>query len=118
MRSIVAGIHGLQHVERFLAAHLADDDSVGTHTQGIDDQFALPYSPLSFNVRRPAFQAYNVLLLQLKFGGVFNRDDAFVSPMYPLSTFSRVVLPAPVPPEMTMLSLARTAALNARKWGR
>ena len=28
-----AGVHGLQHVQRFGAAALADDDAVGTHTQ-------------------------------------------------------------------------------------
>ena len=35
-RSVVAGVHRLQHVERFLAADLADDDAVGAHTQGVD----------------------------------------------------------------------------------
>jgi len=34
----VAGIHGLQHVERFLAAHLAHDDAVRPHAQRVDDQ--------------------------------------------------------------------------------
>ena len=38
-----------------------------------------------------------------------------VSPIYPLRTFNRVVLPAPVPPEITMFSFARTAAFNCVK---
>ncbi len=32
-RAIVARIHRLQHVERFIAANLTDDDSIRTHTQ-------------------------------------------------------------------------------------
>ena len=39
-RSVVAGVHRLQHVQRFLAADLADDDAVGAHTQGVDDAAA------------------------------------------------------------------------------
>ena len=32
-RAVVAGVHGLQHVQRFFAADLADDDAVGAHAQ-------------------------------------------------------------------------------------
>ena len=32
-RAVMAGVHGLQHLERLAAAALADDDAVGTHTQ-------------------------------------------------------------------------------------
>ena len=39
--AIVAGVHGLQHVERFGAARFADDDAVGPHTEGVDEQIAL-----------------------------------------------------------------------------
>ena len=38
--AVVARVHGLQHVERLGAADLADDDAVGTHTQGVDHQVA------------------------------------------------------------------------------
>ena len=37
-RAVVAGVHGLQHVDRLAAAHLAEDDAVGAHTQGVLDQ--------------------------------------------------------------------------------
>ena len=36
--AVVAGVHRLQHVERFFAADLADDDAVGPHTQRVDHQ--------------------------------------------------------------------------------
>jgi len=39
-RAVVAGVHRLEHVERFAAAALADDDTVGAHTQGVADEVA------------------------------------------------------------------------------
>ena len=40
-RAVMAGVHGLQHVEGLGAAHLADDDAVGPHPQRVADQVAL-----------------------------------------------------------------------------
>ena len=40
-RAVVAGVHRLQHVERLFAADLADDDAVGAHTEGVDDELPL-----------------------------------------------------------------------------
>jgi hypothetical protein len=42
-------------------------------------------------------------LLQLKFGGVFAGDDALVMVDKAVRQFSSVVLPEPVPPDMTTL---------------
>ena len=36
----MAGIHGLEHVDRLGAANLAEDDAVGAHTQSVLDQVA------------------------------------------------------------------------------
>ena len=55
---------------------LADDDAIGTHTQGVDQQLALLDRALAFDVGRARFQPRHVLLVQLKLGGVFDRDDA------------------------------------------
>ena len=63
-RSFVTRVHRLQHVEGFLAADLADDDSVGTHTQAVDQQLPLADRALPFHVGRPGLQADDVLLLQ------------------------------------------------------
>jgi len=41
----------------------------------------------------------------LQLSGVFNRDDALVARMNDDRTLSSVVLPEPVPPDTTMLSL-------------
>jgi hypothetical protein len=74
----VARVHGLQHVERFITAHLADDNAVGPHTQRVDDQLALSDRALAFNVGRPRFQTDHMPLTQEQFGRVFDGDDAFV----------------------------------------
>ena len=39
-RAVVAGVHGLEHVERLGAADLADDDAVGPHAQRVAHQVA------------------------------------------------------------------------------
>ena len=75
-RSVVAGVHGLQHVQRFLAAHLADHDAVRPHTQAVDQQFPLPHRAVAFEVGRAGFQPRHVRLLQLQFGRVLDGDDA------------------------------------------
>ena len=72
----MARVHGLQHVERFFAADLADDDAVGAHTQRVDDELPLADRALAFDVGRTRFEPHDVRLLQLKLGRVFDRDDA------------------------------------------
>src|SRR4029453_9883726 len=39
-RAVVAGVHGLEHVEGLAAPDLADHDPVGAHPQGVADQVA------------------------------------------------------------------------------
>ncbi len=55
-RALVAGIHGLKHVEGFFAAHLADHDAVGTHTQAVDDELAHADRAFAFDVGRRGFR--------------------------------------------------------------
>ena len=75
----MTGVHGLQHVQRFLAADFADDDAVGTHTQAVDQQFALPHRAVCLRGWRAGFQAHHMRLLQLQFGRVFDGDDALLA---------------------------------------
>src|ERR1035437_4141426 len=74
--SVVACIHGLQHVERLFPSNLAEDDSIGAHAKRIDDEFALADGAFAFEVGRPALEARDVFLFDLEFGGVFDGDDA------------------------------------------
>src|SRR5580692_7372009 len=77
-RAVVAGVHGLQQGEGFLAAHLADDDAFRAHTQTVAHQVAHGDLALAFEVGWPRFQPHHVRLLQLQFGGVLAGDDALV----------------------------------------
>ena len=108
----MASVHGLQHVENFLAAHLADHDPVGPHPQAVDHQLPRLNCALAIRIGGPGFQPDDVALLQVQFRRVLNCDDAFFEEMKPESTFRNVVFPAPVPPEITMLRRAATAAFN------
>ena len=55
--AVVARVHRLQHVERFFAANLADDDAIGPHTQGVDDQLALANCAFALRCSAAAFRA-------------------------------------------------------------
>ena len=76
-RSVMPGVHGLQHIQSFFASNLADDDAIRAHTQTINYQLTLLDRALAFDIRRPGFQPHHVLLFQLKFGSVLHRYDAF-----------------------------------------
>src|SRR5881409_2008739 len=111
-RTIMASVHCLEHVDGFTAADFANHNSVGTHPQRVPDQVTLGNLALALDVRGPGLQSDDVRLLHLQLRRIFNRHDALVSRMKAESAFSNVVLPAPVPPEMMMLSRARTHISN------
>ena len=56
-RAVVARVHGLKHVERFFAADLADDNAVGTHTEGVNHQIADLDGAVAFDVGGAGFHA-------------------------------------------------------------
>ena len=75
-RSVVAGVHGLHHVERFFTTDFADDDAIRTHPEGVDDKLANFDFALAFDVCRACLHARGVHLLQAQFGGILNGNDA------------------------------------------
>ena len=77
-RTVVTGVHGLQQVEGFRSAHLADDDPLGTHTQAVLDEVAHGDLALALEIGRAGFEAHDMRLLQLQFGGVLAGDDALI----------------------------------------
>ncbi|MPM94112.1 hypothetical protein SDC9_141255 [bioreactor metagenome] len=50
--AVVTGIHGLQHIKRLTAAHLANDDAVRPHTQRVSHKIAYGDLPGSFEICR------------------------------------------------------------------
>ncbi len=74
-RPFMAGIHGLQHVEGFLAAALAENDAIGTHAQRVLDELTLADLALALDVRRPRLHAPDMGLLQLQLGGILDGEQ-------------------------------------------
>jgi hypothetical protein len=72
---VVAGVHGLEHVDDFLAARLADDDAVGTHPERVAQAVSLRDGALALDVRRAAFHPAHMRLLELEFGRILDRED-------------------------------------------
>ena len=75
-RTVVTGVHGLEHVEGFFAADLTNDDAVRTHTQAVDQELALINGALAFDIGWTSFETHHVFLVELQFGGVFDGNDA------------------------------------------
>src|SRR5713226_9188611 len=75
-RTIVAGVHGLEHVERLAAAAFADDDSFRAHAQGVDHETLNRDLTLTVDVFGARLHAAHVLLVELKLGRVLDGDDA------------------------------------------
>ncbi len=76
--TVMAGVHGLEHVEGFLATHFADDDPVRPHAQAVAHQVALDDFPPPLDIGRAGFQAHDVVLLELQLGGILDGHDALV----------------------------------------
>src|SRR3954467_2310587 len=69
-RAVVAGVHGLEHVEGFAGTALPDDDPVGPHAQGVAYELADRDGALAFDVGRARLEGHDVLLPKLELRGV------------------------------------------------
>src|ERR1017187_1056488 len=76
--AIVAGIHGLEHVERLFAANLSDDDAVRPHAQAVDQQLPLAHRALPFDIGGAGLEPRHVRLFELQFGRILDGDDALL----------------------------------------
>ena len=78
-RAFDAGVHRLQHVERFGAAALADDDAVRPHAERGAHQLRADSCRLAlFRLGGRVSNLTTCALLQLQFGRVFDGDDALL----------------------------------------
>ena len=110
-RAVVAGIHGLDHVEGLGPAAFAHHDPIGPHAQGIFDQVAHRVFARPFDVGRLGFQRDDVLLVQPQLGGVFDGNDPlFEGDETARGCSASVVLPVPVPPLTRMFRRSITHA--------
>ena len=76
----VAGVHGLEHVQRLRAPrHSPMMIRSGRIRRALRTRSRVRDRALAFDVRRPRFQPDDVVLLQLQFGRVLDRDDPLVA---------------------------------------
>ncbi len=66
----------LQQVERLGAAHLADDDAVGSHAQRGPHEIPHRHRAGAFRVRRAGLEPHHVRLHEPELRGLLDRDDA------------------------------------------
>ena len=64
--TIMAGIHCLEHVQRFRSTNLADNYAIRTHTQTVTHEVALSHLTIALDIRRPCLESHNVWLSQLQ----------------------------------------------------
>ena len=76
--SVVAGVHGLQHVEGLGAAHLTDQDPVGAHSEAVAQKLPDGELALALDVGRPVLQRDHVRVVDLQLGRVLDRDHTLV----------------------------------------
>ena len=76
--SVMAGVHGLQHVQGLSAAHLTDKNSVRAHPKAVAQE--LPDRELAFalDVGWPVLERDHVRVVDLQLGCVLDRDHALV----------------------------------------
>ncbi len=77
-RTVVAGGHGLDHVERFAAADFTHDDAVGPHAEGGDEEVADGDLAAAIGVGSAGLHLHDVGALHLEFARVFDDDNTFV----------------------------------------
>src|SRR5437667_6305582 len=64
-RTVMTGVHGLQHVDRLWTPDLADDDAIRPHAQRVDQELALRHLPLTLDVGAACLEAHHMRLPQL-----------------------------------------------------
>ena len=102
----------LQHVQRFIAAHLAHDDAVRPHAEGVDHQLPLPDRTLP----RPRLEAHHRSAAQDELGGVFDGDDTPVE-MKPRHVEKRRLPRARAARTMTLVRQATAARMKSASAG-
>ena len=73
--TVVAGVEGGQQVDHLGAAHLADDQPVGTHPQGLPDQGAEVDGARALDVGRPPLERDDVRMVRAQLGGILDEDE-------------------------------------------
>ena len=79
-RSVMARVHGLQHVDHFLTTGFTHDDAVRTHPQRVAQTVALGHFAFAFHIRGAAFHPADMHLLELTADRLWLVKDGTVKP--------------------------------------
>ena len=71
----MAGVHRLDHIQRFRPTTLTHDNTVGPHSQCVLHQITNGVRAGTFHIGRLALHRHHMLLVQTQLDGVFDRDD-------------------------------------------
>jgi hypothetical protein len=63
--AVMAGVHGLEHIQSLGLPHLPQDDSLRPHPQGIANQIPLCNLTSPLHIGRTRLQTHDMLLLEL-----------------------------------------------------
>ena len=77
-RTIVAGVHGLQHFQHFCATHFPHNNAVRAHAQAVAQQVTNGNHTRAFKATGAAFHAHHMGVRQGQFSRVFNRDHTLI----------------------------------------
>ena len=77
-RSVVAGIHSLQHVECLTATAFPDNNPTRSHSQSVTDQHADINFALPGKILLSGFKTNDMRLCQPQLGRVLDRKNAFL----------------------------------------
>ena len=79
MDSIMACVHRLQHINRFAAADLADDDAIGPHPKRGPNQLPDRDLTLALHIRIARFKTDEIIQMkQSQFRRILDGDDPFI----------------------------------------
>ena len=71
------GVQGGEQIDDFCSTNFADDDPIGSHSQGLPHEITHGDLSGSFDIGGPRLQAHDVRMLRLQFRGVLDDDDPF-----------------------------------------
>ena len=76
--AVVTGVHGLQHLQHFRAAHLAHHNAIRAHAQAVAQQIPNGNHSRAFKATGTAFHAHHMRMRQRQLGRILNRHHPLI----------------------------------------
>lgn len=76
--ALVAGVEGSEQVDHLRPAHLANDDAIRSHAQGLPDKVAERDHSRTFEIGRSSLEAHDMGMIRAQLAGILSDDDALI----------------------------------------